>query len=87
MDREKEPKRARAITRADALPDLPYLLTVEEFCTWAHTGRTMVYDLIRQGVLPHVRFGRVIRIPRSGLEAYLSAQQAQPSDGTRDDHR
>lgn len=86
MGRGRESKREPPITRVDALTDLPYLLTVEEFCAWAHTGCTMVYDLIRQGILPHVRFGRLIRIPRSGLQAYLAAQEAQPSDSTRDEH-
>ena len=50
--------------RFDALPEL---LTPEEFRTVAGLGRATTYDLIRRGQIPSVRFGRVIRIPKSAL--------------------
>jgi excisionase family DNA binding protein len=53
----------------DALPDL---LTVEEFAGWARLNRNTVYDAVRAGTIPHLRFGRTIRIPKAALEEILT---------------
>jgi excisionase family DNA binding protein len=50
--------------------DLPQFLTVEEFRTVVGLGRSTVYDLLRRGAIPHRRFGRVVRIPKSALRPY-----------------
>ena len=55
------------ITRTTPVHALPELLTPEEFRTVAGLGRATTYDLIRSGQIPSVRFGRVIRIPKSAL--------------------
>lgn len=39
------------------------------------TGRA--YQLIGEGVIPHVRIGRRIRIPRTAWEEWLEEQNAQ----------
>lgn len=46
-------------------------LTVPEAARLLGIGRNAAYDLIRRGELPHVRFGRTIRVPRSALEPWL----------------
>jgi excisionase family DNA binding protein len=56
------------ITRHTPIEDLPQLLTVEEFAAFTGTGHTLVYDLVKRGELEHVRFGRLVRIPRHVLE-------------------
>ncbi|MGH9421884.1 MAG: helix-turn-helix domain-containing protein, partial [Thermoanaerobaculia bacterium] len=56
------------------------LLTVEEAAAVLRIGRNMCYELIRQGQIPHVRLGRLIRVPRFGLEAWIAQQSGLPAD-------
>ena len=58
---------APGVTRTTPVDSLPELLTPEEFRTVAGLGRATTYELIRRGEIPSVRFGRVIRIPKSAL--------------------
>ncbi len=58
------------VTRTTPVDALPELLTPEEFRRVAGLGRATTYDLIRRGQIPSVRFGRVIRIPKSALLAH-----------------
>ena len=60
-------RRAATITRAMSMEDLPEFLSPEEFRTYVGIGRATCYDLIRRGLIPSVRFGRLIRIPKSAL--------------------
>ncbi len=59
--------RTPRVTRKTPVRALPALLTPEEFRTVAGLGRATTYDLIRRGLIPSVRFGRLIRIPKSAL--------------------
>ena len=60
------------ITRATPLADLPELLRVDELACWADCGRGTIYEAIRCGTLPHVRVGRLVRVPRAGLQKWIS---------------
>ena len=56
---------------APQIPDaseLPEFLTVSEVGRIMRLGRSKAYDCVRQGEVPSVRFGRIIRIPRTALE-------------------
>lgn len=55
-----------ARTPFDELPDL---LTPEEFRAVARIGRATCYDLLRRNEIPSVRYGRLIRIPKTALLA------------------
>jgi len=57
------------ITRHTPVEQLPEYLTVEEFRTWWHIGRSLAFELVRRGEVPSIRCGRLIRVPRSGLIA------------------
>ena len=59
------------VTRQTRFEDLPDLLSVEEARTYLGLGRSTMYELRRRKDLAHVRFGRVIRIPREALEGLL----------------
>lgn len=49
------------------------LLTVEEACEVVRIGRTKAYELVRSEWAPFVvRVGRLVRIPREGLDRWLS---------------
>lgn len=49
-------------------------LSVNEAARELGVGRNTAYDLVRAGHLPHVRIGRVIRIPRLQLQEWLNEQ-------------
>jgi excisionase family DNA binding protein len=53
-----------------------HLLTVPEAATYLRIGRNLAYELIARGDLPAVRLGRVIRVPRTGLERWLEDEAA-----------
>jgi len=58
----------------DANANSASLLTVQEAAATLRIGRNMCYELIRQGRIPHVRLGRLIRVPRFGLESWIAQQ-------------
>ncbi len=60
------------------------LLTVEQAAELLQVSKGVAYDLILEGRLPHVRLGRVIRVPRFGLEQWI-AREAGASAGLPDD--
>ena len=59
------------VTRQTPYEDLPQFLSVEEFRTFVGIGRSTVYDLLRREAIPFVRFGRVLRIPKTALRPYM----------------
>lgn len=55
------------IDRRTPVDELPEFLSPEEFYTYLGISRSTVYDLLRREQIPHQRFGRCIRIPKSAL--------------------
>jgi excisionase family DNA binding protein len=60
--------REPALDRRTPVADLPEFLSPEEFRTYVGLSRSTVYDLLRRREIPHCRFGKCIRIPKSALE-------------------
>jgi excisionase family DNA binding protein len=56
------------ITRETKWEMLPDYLTPEEARAYLNLGRSALYDLVRKGELPAVRFGKALRIPREALK-------------------
>jgi excisionase family DNA binding protein len=56
------------IDRRTPLADLPEFLSPEEFRTYVGISRSTVYDLLRRDEIPHLKFGRCIRIPKAALQ-------------------
>ena len=52
------------------------LLSVREAAQLLDCGTGMVYNLVAEGVLPYVKLGRLIKLPRRGLEAWVERQSA-----------
>lgn len=48
-------------------------VSVAEAAQMLGVGRNAVYGMIRAGTFPHVRVGRLIRVPVAGLHAWLGA--------------
>ncbi len=65
--------------------DLPLALTVEQAAKMLNISRNLAYDLVRQGVIPSLRLGRIIRISRSRLEEWMVENDGQthPPDDSR----
>ena len=57
----------RTVTAPPRYDDLPDMCTPEDVRQFLQVGRHTVYDLINRGDLPHIRFGKLIRIPKSAL--------------------
>jgi excisionase family DNA binding protein len=47
--------------------DSDLVLTVEEAAKVLRIGRNAAYEAVKCGTIPHVRFGRNIRVPRAEL--------------------
>jgi excisionase family DNA binding protein len=58
----------QAITRQTPVEELPEFLSPEEFRAYMGFGRSTVYELLRRDEIPHVKFGRSIRIPKTALQ-------------------
>ncbi len=54
------------------------LLTVQEAAELLRISPNTCYELIRQVRIPHIRLGRVIRIPRHGLETWIHEEARLP---------
>lgn len=66
------------------LEDRCLLLTVPEAAHALGIGTTLAYELVGRGVLPHVRLGRALRVPRAALEAWVAANTRGAPDRTGD---
>ncbi len=53
-------------------------LTVKEAAAALGISRNKLYDLVAENRIPHVRLGRLIKIPRHGLEVWLESQSGVP---------
>jgi excisionase family DNA binding protein len=53
--------------------ELPEYLTPSELQSYLSLSRNTVYDLLRRNEIPHVRFGRLIRIPKAALKRQEAA--------------
>ena len=67
--------------RSSTPPEAPLLLTVPEAARLLRLGRNSVYELVACHRLPALRFGRTIRIPRAGLEAWVQRAALEKTDG------
>ena len=52
------------------------LLTIPETAEYLGIGKTLTWQLVQQGVLPSVRLGRLVRVPRARLDAWLASEDA-----------
>jgi excisionase family DNA binding protein len=47
--------------------DLPELVTVEEMGAYLRISRNVAYELVKSGAIHSLKFGRLIRIPKTAL--------------------
>ena len=56
----------------------PAVLTVRQAAALLQVSENHLYSLIAQQAVPHVRLGKLIRIPRWGLLQHIAAQSGAP---------
>lgn len=59
-------------TQANNSAVSPVFLTVEQVAKRLYVGRSTAYNMVNSGEIPAIRFGRLIRVPVSALDQYLS---------------
>lgn len=62
----------------------PLLLSVRDAAAELGLGRDLTYELVREGRLHSVAFGRKRLIPRVELEAFVSRELAGEGEGRRE---
>lgn len=58
-------------------------LTYRQAAEKTGTSERLIWQLVRDGVLPHVKFGRCVRIPSDKLDAWADAQMEGASTDAR----
>jgi len=61
------------------------LLTVGEVAEALKMSESRIYDLVRQNILPSVKFGRQVRISMEALEAFIHAGGKPLAGGWRNE--
>ena len=56
----------------------PILLKVEEAAKLLQVSRDTIYEMVHRGEMPHIKIGRIIRIPRTGLERWVTVESGLP---------
>lgn len=55
-------------------------MTTDELIRWLGLGRTKTYEMLRNGEIPSYKIGRVRRIRREDVEAWLAGNKYRPGD-------
>ncbi len=50
------------------------VMTIEELREVLHIGRRLAYSLVKEGIIPSRKIGRIYRIPKSAIIKYLTVQ-------------
>ncbi len=59
------------------------LLRINEAAQLAGVGRTAAYDYVMTGTWPSLKLGRSLRVPRSGLMAWIETCEQQAAERAR----
>jgi excisionase family DNA binding protein len=65
------PKRRLSLERTVTFDELNDIVTVDEAAAFLRVGRSLVYEAVRDRVIPSIRIGRRVLIPKTGLGALL----------------
>ena len=54
--------------------------TTDELVRWLGLGRTKTYEMLQSGEIPSYKIGRVRRIRRQDVEAWLKSNRFRPGE-------
>lgn len=54
------------------LPTAPLLLRVEDAAKLLSVSKSLLWQLIWADLVPHIRIGRAVRVPRQALEEWVT---------------
>jgi excisionase family DNA binding protein len=54
--------------------------TPDELVRWLGIGRTKTYEMLRSGEIPSYKIGRIRRIRRQDVDAWLERKKYRPSE-------
>ncbi len=54
--------------------------TTDELVRWLGLGRTKTYEMLQRGEIPSYKIGRVRRIRRQEVEAWLESNRFRPGE-------
>ena len=57
------------------------VLTIRELCQILMIGRNRAYELLQSGTVKGFRIGRIWKIPKTSVIAFLSGGREQPERG------
>jgi len=61
------------------------LMDVMETARYLNIGRSKVYEMAKEGMLPHLRVGASLRFDRDALDEWIRQEMWVPSSGTREE--
>lgn len=61
---------------------MPAFLTVEEVAGILRLKRSTAYEYVRQGIIPSVRLGSFIRVPKARLVEWMKADRQETGGRT-----
>ncbi|MBE3585409.1 MAG: helix-turn-helix domain-containing protein [Thermoanaerobacter sp.] len=64
------------------IESMPAFLTVEETARILRLKRSTAYEYIRQGIIPSVRLGSFIRVPKARLVEWMKADRQETGGRT-----
>lgn len=62
------------------LSNVPDVLTIHDLQSLLNIGRSTAYRLVRQGMIGHVRIGKVIRIPKRYVVDFICTFAVQQQE-------
>jgi len=54
--------------------------TTDELVRWLGLGRTKTYEMLRSGEIPNYKIGRIRRIRRQDVDAWLERNKYRPGE-------
>ncbi|WP_424658672.1 helix-turn-helix domain-containing protein [Desulfofundulus sp.] len=59
------------------IESMPAFLTVEEAAEILRLKRSTAYEYVRQGIIPSIRLGSFIRVPKARLVEWMKADRQE----------
>lgn len=58
------------------------LLSVKDASELLGVGTGLIYEMVRREEIPHIRLGRLVKISRQGLEAWIAQESGLAVDAS-----